>query len=119
VGHRFNGVSGTQYRTVMAYSPGTRIPRFSSPTTIYDGTPTGLVDRDNAASINITRFTFANFRCDICPGDVNGDNVRDGADLAAVLGNWGTTTPATDLNSDGTTNASDLALLLGNWGACP
>ena len=119
VGHRFNGVSGTQYRTVMAYAPGTRIPRFSSPTTLYDGTPTGLVDRDNAASINITRFTFTNFRCDLCPGDINGDSVRDGADLAAVLGNWGTTAPATDLNGDGTTNAADLAVLLGNWGACP
>ena len=119
VGHRFNGVSGTQYRTVMAYAPGTRIPRFSSPTTVYDGTPTGLVDRDNAASINITRFTFTNFRCELCPGDINGDGVRDGADLAAVLGNWGTTAPATDLDGDGTTNASDLAVLLGNWGACP
>lgn len=119
VGHRFNGLSGTQYRTVMAYAPGTRIPRFSSPTTLYDGTPTGLVDRDNAASINITRFTFTNFRCDLCPGDINGDSVRDGADLAAVLGNWGTTAPATDLNGDGTTNAADLAVLLGNWGACP
>ena len=119
VGHRFNGVSGTQYRTVMAYAPGTRIPRFSSPTTLYDGTPTGLVDRDNAASINITRFTFTNFRCDLCPGDVNGDSMRDGADLAALLGNWGTTAPATDLNGDGTTNAADLAVLLGAWGACP
>ena len=119
VGHRFNGVSGTQYRTVMAYAPGTRIPRFSSASVVYDGTPTGLADRDNAASINITRLTFANFRCDLCPGDVNGDNVRDGADLAAVLGNWGTTAPATDLNADGTTNAADLSVLLGNWGACP
>jgi len=52
-------------------------------------------------------------------GDINGDSVRDGADLAAVLGNWGTTAPATDLNGDGTTNAADLAVLLGNWGACP
>lgn len=119
VGHRFNGVSGTQYRTVMAYAPGTRIPRFSSASVVYDGSPTGLADRDNAASINITRLTFANFRCDLCPGDVNGDNVRDGADLAAVLGNWGTTAPATDLNADGTTNAADLSVLLGNWGACP
>lgn len=119
VGNRFTGVSGTQFRTVMAYAPGTRIPRFSSPSILYDGTPTGLVDRDNAASIAITRLTFAGFRCELCPGDFNGDGMRDAADLAALLGSWDGGATATDLNGDGTTNAADLAVLLGNWGPCP
>jgi hypothetical protein len=119
VGNRFTGTSGTQYRTVMAYAPGTRIPRFSSPTVLYDGTPTGLVDRDNAASINITRFTFSSFRCNTCPSDVNGDNATNGSDLAAVLANWGSALTTTDLNGDGTTNGGDLAIVLSAWGPCP
>jgi len=31
-----------QYRTVMAYAPGTRIPYFSNPDVTYQGVPTGV-----------------------------------------------------------------------------
>jgi hypothetical protein len=37
VGRRFTGESGTAWRTVMAYAPGVRLPRFTSPTVIHDG----------------------------------------------------------------------------------
>ena len=40
-GWRFNGNSGNQYRTIMAYSPGTRIPHYSNPYVFYQGQPTG------------------------------------------------------------------------------
>lgn len=52
------------------------------------------------------------------PGDLNGDGVVNGADLAALLANWGPCAgcPA-DLNSDGVVNGADLATLLANWGA--
>jgi hypothetical protein len=117
-GHRFFGVSGAEYRTVMAYAPGTRIPRLSSPLVSYDGTPTGLVDaRDNARTINITRLAFAQYRCNPCVADINGDSIRDGADLAVLLTGWGSTSP--DLNGDGVANGGDLAILLDAWGACP
>ncbi len=53
-----------------------------------------------------------------CPGDVNGDGVRDGADLGLLLGGWGAA-GASDLNGDGVTDGADLGLLLGAWGACP
>jgi hypothetical protein len=45
----------------------------------------------------------------------------DGADLAALLSEWGPVTPATnsDFNLDGLVNGSDLAFLLANWGPCP
>jgi len=119
VGNRFTGAGGSQFRTVMAYAPGTRIPRFSSPTVLYDGVPTGLVDRDNASSIGITRFTFASFRCESCVGDLNDDSMRDGADLAALLGAWGASSAAGDLTGDGNTDGADLAVMLGNWGVCP
>ena len=52
-----------------------------------------------------------------CPGDFNGDRTRDAADLAALLGAWGSA--GGDLNGDGTTDAADLASFLGGWGACP
>ena len=45
-----------------------------------------------------------------CPGDFNGDGVRDGADLGALFVAWGT--PAADLDGDGTTSGSDLGLFL-------
>ena len=50
------------------------------------------------------------------PADLNGDGTVNGADLAALLGNWGGT-GSSDINGDGTTNAADLALLLSAWSA--
>lgn len=40
-GHRFFG-NANQYRTVMAYQPGTRIPYFSNPDVMFDGGVTGV-----------------------------------------------------------------------------
>lgn len=51
--------------------------------------------------------------CDIA-GDLNGDGVVNGSDLANLLGAWGT--PKGDVDGDGTTNGADLAMLLANWG---
>lgn len=45
--------------------------------------------------------------------DLNSDGVVDGADLAIILGAWGTSDA--DLDGDGTTNGADLALVLGSW----
>ncbi len=51
------------------------------------------------------------------PGDLNGDGTVGPADLALLLGSWGScpACPA-DLNRDGVVGPSDLALLLGDWG---
>ena len=59
----------------------------------------------------------ANQNCQVCIGDLNFDSVVNAADLAVLLGAWGTAT--WDLNGDGTVNAADLAILLGAWGFCP
>ena len=118
-GHRFFGTNGLQYRTVMAYSPGARIGHFSSPLVSFQGTPTGIADeRDNARSINDTRFVVSNFRCAPCPADLTGDWVVDAADLSLLLGAWGVGSPAGDLTGDDNTDAADLAVMLGTWGAC-
>lgn len=53
-----------------------------------------------------------------CPGDLNGDAIVDAADLATLLGAWGTSGTG-DIDGDGSTGAADLALLLGAWGGCP
>ncbi len=53
-----------------------------------------------------------------CTGDLNGDGVVDGADLAPLLGAWGGR-GAADLDGDGVVGSGDLAVLLGAWGECP
>ena len=65
VGNRFTASDGVQYRTVLAYSPGTRIPRLSSPTVLFKGTATGSADADNARTLNETAASMANYRCGV------------------------------------------------------
>ena len=85
----------------------------------FQGTPTGIADeRDNARTINDTRFIVSNFRCAPCPADLTGDWVVDAADLALLLGAWGVGSPAGDLTGDDNTDAADLAVMLGTWGIC-
>lgn len=66
-GHRWTGTNGTLYRSVMAYSPGSRRSQFSNPDVLFAGTPTGIPEgqtgaADNARSINEAAFTVANWR---------------------------------------------------------
>jgi hypothetical protein len=51
-GHRFYGSDTLQYRTVMAYSPGVRIPHFSNPAVSYLGTATGVPGAGSDAARN-------------------------------------------------------------------
>lgn len=51
-----------------------------------------------------------------CPADLTRNGGVDGADLAVVLGAWGTANA--DISGDGTTDGADLALVLGSWGSC-
>ncbi len=54
----------------------------------------------------------------VCPdpvlGDLNDDGIVDGADLGALLGQWGGSGTA-DLNNDGVVDGADLGILLGAW----
>lgn len=52
-----------------------------------------------------------------CSPDLNHDGLVDGADLAIMLGVWGTDGAGTcaDLNGDGIVDGADLAILLGAW----
>gem|GEM_PF-831668 len=51
------------------------------------------------------------------PGDLTGDGVVNGADLATLLVNFGSNNVFADLNADGVVDGADLATLLVNFGA--
>ena len=59
---------------------------------------------------------------DTCPADFDGSGDIGAADLAQLLGSWGSCPPdpgcPADLNDDGSVGPFDLALLLGDWGKC-
>lgn len=52
-----------------------------------------------------------------CQADLDGSGLVDGADLAALLGSWGTCSGCgADLDGDGIVGGSDLGVLIGEWG---
>ncbi|GIV05070.1 MAG: hypothetical protein KatS3mg016_0645 [Fimbriimonadales bacterium] len=59
----------------------------------------------------------SNLNLTLIPGDVNGDNVIDDADLLQILFNFGANSSANDLNGDGVVDDADLLLVLFNFGA--
>ena len=66
----------------------------------------------NVGHWRMESFLFERLRA----GDVNGDGIVDGADIALVLGSWGSGDRAADLNLDGIVNGADLTIALGDWG---
>ena len=56
-----------------------------------------------------------------CIADLFIDGQVNGADLGALLSQWGaaSATTVSDLNRDGQVNGADLGYLLANWGPCP
>lgn len=82
-GHRFT-VSGTTYRTVMAYAPGTRISHFSNPAISYLGAATGHATADNARTLSTSKSPVSTYRQTAAPS----------------LQDW-TVLDAPDLNADG------------------
>ncbi|MFM8351029.1 MAG: thrombospondin type 3 repeat-containing protein, partial [Actinomycetales bacterium] len=55
-----------------------------------------------------------------CISDLFVDGQINGADLGALLSQWGPASPTTvsDLNHDGQVNGADLGYLLSQWGPC-
>jgi formylglycine-generating enzyme required for sulfatase activity len=49
---------------------------------------------------------------------MNGDAAVDGADLGALLTNWGGVEDQGDINGDGVVDGADLGILLTSWGSC-
>jgi 1,4-alpha-glucan branching enzyme len=109
----------------------------NSQSSLYDGNTVGNsggIDTENvpydgygqSASITIPQMGLLVFRFGSppppdCPGDTNGDNVVDNADLQAILDAWASETgdpnydAGADLNDDGQVENADLQELLDNW----
>ena len=68
----------------------------------------------DAVAAHFAALDLAGFECE---GDLNGDGAVNGADLGALLGQWGGAGNA-DLDGNGTVNGADLGILLGAWGDC-
>lgn len=106
-GHRFFGNNGVQYRTVMAYDPGERIPYFSNPDVEYQGKKTGIAGSTSAAADNARTFdntaeAIAKFECGGIPEeDCNNNGNPDLADIVDDLSN--------DCNSNGVPDECDIA----------
>ncbi len=49
------------------------------------------------------------------PGDLNADGAVNGADLATLLGLWGSNDAGADLDHNGSVGGGDLAVMLSNW----
>ena len=122
-GHRFNGNSSEQFRTVMSYFPGTRIPYFSNPDVSYDGVATGVSgSANNALSISQTWGAVSSFYSegDSCvtstvPGGGSGGNgappstVRLSFSKTATAGKTKVRATLTGLDGNGAP-ASDVSL---------
>lgn len=55
----------SQFRTIMAYAPGTRVKRFSGPFASWQGNTMGNASQDNARSMNNTASTVAAWRATV------------------------------------------------------
>jgi hypothetical protein len=78
-------------------------------------------ERDELLILDFSQRSLLVFGVGVpCPGDLDGDNDVDLADLAQLLGNYGMTSGATyedgDLDGDGDVDLADLAELLGEYG---
>ena len=71
------------YRSVMAYSPGSRRPIFSSPLHFWNGLVMGTATQDNARALTTNAPTIANWRPTVVGGeDCDGNGIPDGVQLA-------------------------------------
>lgn len=98
-GYRYTGQSGTLWRTIMAYAPGTRIGYFSNPNVSYDGAPTGTNSEYNARTIGLTAPTVRAYRTAPLYNDCDQNLIVDDLDILAGA--------ATDANGNGVLDVCD------------
>jgi hypothetical protein len=71
------------------------------------------------AGIDGVKLTSLNC-AEVCPADINGDDIVNVADLLVLINAWGPCAlcPA-DITGDGNVNVADLLALINGWGDCP
>ncbi len=115
-GWRFTGNDANEYRTVMAYAPGTRIPRFSNPGVLYQGVATGVATNlpnaaHNALTINNSAFTIANFRPSVGPCIFVLSSVSTNISSAAATGTFTFSTASNSCTWTGVTQSAFISLV--------
>ncbi|MGA1631339.1 MAG: alpha-amylase family glycosyl hydrolase [Phycisphaerales bacterium] len=104
---RFNG-DASQYDPEFTNAAVFDGQAFAPP---YDGFPVSMAfDLGPYSALVFSRPKFGS-------PDINRDGFVNGADLAAILSNWGGNDWASDLNDDGIVNGTDLGVMLGSWGS--
>ena len=85
-----------------------------------DGNGTGNVCEIAAGALDLNQDTIPD-ACQCIADLVLADRQVNGADLGALLSQWGLANPGTisDINRDGQVNGADLGILLNAWGPCP
>lgn len=112
------------YRTVMAYSPGTRIGYFSNPNLSFQGRVLGVpvgqpLQAFNAQVLNNTRATVAAWRGAQSPADYNQDGFSDGLDYDGFIADWLSLAAKADVNQDEFVDAIDYDLFIAAFiGGC-
>ena len=99
-GHRW---ADNSFRSVMAYSPGARVPHFSNPDVMYAFEPTGIANqRDNSRLLDETALMMSEMRVgDGSGADCDGDGTVDRLQIAL--------NPELDLDRDGSIDACQVA----------
>lgn len=101
--------------TLAACSGG--VVAFSDMTQFADGYYASGGALEKLVRNTITYLTSSTCNGGLC-GDLSGDGVVDGADLGALLAQWGTGNVSADLDASGSVDGADLGILLANWGPC-
>jgi len=99
---------------VITTGPSLNVPRYDFGATLGDDGFIYVMGGFTTGGVPIASVERLDTRVSTLPGDVNGDGIVNGADLAVVLGNWGQGGVG-DINDDGIVDGADLAIVLGNW----
>ena len=85
---------------------------------IYGGVICENTPDDVDAMLPVTYDGYASICSEnVCPGDITGDCIIDGADLGLLISGWGACAPNCpgDLNLDGFVTGADLGIMISFW----
>jgi hypothetical protein len=85
---------------------------------IYGGVICGNTPEDVDAMLPVTYDGYASICSEnVCPGDITGDCIVNGADLGLLISGWGVCAPDCpgDLNLDGFVSGADLGIMISFW----
>ena len=120
---RLTSANGTVVRYARTFNWNrTGVATGAAPTTTMIALPSGLAPGSYSLSVVANGIPSSSVpfvvTASACLPDLNADGLVNGADLAVLLGAWGTSGPG-DFNGSGTVDGADLATMLGARGACP